>query len=375
MLVKKLLSTSKKNMKNFPILKTSHPKLTLEPLSRTHLPFLVELLNTKEIQETLSRVPIRTTKEKQERNLDKMYEASPPKEITYILTLKKLLTKQYIGYVKIKLIDWEVMSCYLSVAILPDTRFRGKGYAQAAYHSFFDYLFSLGMVKIYGRTYEQNIPTIVLNEKTGFEFIGRQTQFILYKNKTSADALLFERKNPTAPIQYPYFYQEQERAISTILLNIYKERTSTEPDIQKIRALAEQLSAAPKDKLLPPLQKYCENLTHEIQIELRNKLLKHTTSTFQKMQIANALTLKLPILAYPITNEQFTQGVNMTVSITKQIIAGIPFSNELSNEIINSALYGGYTPENWNYLRFLFLGRKNMTKEIITALPAISKGI
>jgi hypothetical protein len=122
------------------------------------------------------------------------------------------------------------MSCYLSVAILNTPEFRGQGYSTACYDSFFEYLFSLGFMKIYGRTYEENTPTIKLNFRTGFRFIGRQKHFLIKKGQSTQDALFFEKLNPLLETSYTNMHYDT-------LLPLYrklKEHISKEIPLQRL---------------------------------------------------------------------------------------------------------------------------------------------
>jgi RimJ/RimL family protein N-acetyltransferase len=179
-------------MPKFAELKTERKELILVPLDKKHKQFYIELLNDKKIQKTLFRAFRTVTEDAFDKTYEKMY-ADKVKEIVYVMEIKKFLKRHPIGYMKINLIDWTNKSCYISVAISADENTRGKGYAKAAYNSFFNFLFTLGFHKVYGRTYEENIPTIKLNRATGFRFIGRQKHFVLYEKNVSQDALFFER--------------------------------------------------------------------------------------------------------------------------------------------------------------------------------------
>lgn len=201
-------------MQKFPVIKTSVKGFSLQPLEKKHASFYVELLNDPSVQKTLFRSP-RVVKEEAFLNSLEAMHGEKIKEITYILTLTDDRQKIYFGYVKIKLIDWTSKSAYLSVAIKNDPRFRGKGYSTVCYNAFFKYLFSIGFLKIYGRTYEENIATIKLNFTTGFRFIGRQKNFVIYNENQSQDALYFEKLHPALLTSYNNKY-------SQILLPLYR---------------------------------------------------------------------------------------------------------------------------------------------------------
>lgn len=216
-------------MPAYPKLKTKIKGFTLEPLESKHSSSLLSILNDPDIQKTLFRTPRVVQDESITKMLEGMY-GDKVKEITYLLALSKNRIKTIFGYVKIKLIDWSNMSCYLSVAILNTPEFRGQGYSTACYDSFFEYLFSLGFLKIYGRTYEENTPTIKLNFRTGFRFIGRQKHFLVKKGQSTQDALFFERLNPQLETSYTNMH-------SDTLLPLYrklKEHISNELPLQKL---------------------------------------------------------------------------------------------------------------------------------------------
>ncbi|MCC7303950.1 GNAT family N-acetyltransferase [bacterium] len=346
-------------MQNYPTLKTAISELILEPLSQSHIPFLVSLLSSTEIQKTLFRTPTKITPEKEYKAIEKMYvNDKKPKEITYVLTLTKFLTKIPIGYVKIKIIDWIAKSCYLSVAILPDPLYRRKGYAKACYDRFFEYLFSLGFMKIYGRTYESNTETIKLNEKTGFRFIGRQTKFILYPNKTSHDALFFERLNPDLESYRNVF--ESELSVATEIIS----KLTKDPNDKD---LLTQLEECSKETILQPIQKYL----HEIISELKTSRVTEEIdleSPFHRFRATAAKTYELEILSYPITQKQRISAKQAEKEFTSFLDNGRLGSYTTEN----SLKYGGYTLENWEYLRLLFLG-KNHDNSFIQLIASIRK--
>ncbi|MFZ6022606.1 MAG: GNAT family N-acetyltransferase [Patescibacteria group bacterium] len=333
-------------MQNFPTLKTKVKELQLQPLQHKHLNFIVELLSNSDIQKTLFRTKTKISKEKQLKSLEKMY-ANPPKEITYVLTIKKLLSEKYIGYVKIKLIDWDVKSCYISIAIDTDTKYRGKGYAKACYESFFDYLFSLGFMKIYGRTYENNLATIKLNFATGFRFIGRQQQFVLFPNKQSLDALLFEKLNPALEENYP---KRDALAIKKLTeyckeIALAYENRSTPPDsvLDALRLLKADST------LLPATQLFIEEiLTSDLQY-------KPCPTSRQDMKItvlrasraSHAKSIGLDYLALPLTPDQRVFEHELAEKIEKFEL----------HDIENYLKAGAVTKANWEKLRPLFLGK------------------
>lgn len=226
-------------MPKFSELKTERKELVLVPLDKKHKQFYLDLLNDKKIQKTLFRTFRTVADDAFDKTFEKMY-ADKVKEIVYVMETKKLFKRLPIGYMKINLIDWTNKSCYISVAISADENTRGKGYAKAAYNSFFNFLFTLGFHKVYGRTYEENIPTIKLNRATGFRFIGRQKHFVLYEKNVSQDALFFERLSD----KLEHSFQNKHMVL---LLTVY----------QKIK---EYLS---EGKSLPTLEKP-KNLTSEL---------------------------------------------------------------------------------------------------------------
>ena len=346
-------------MKNFPTLKTTVPELVLQPLDKKHLPFIVTLLNDTEVQKTLYRVPTKVTLEKESKALDRMYGDEKPKEITYILTIKSFLSEKYIGYVKIKLIDWTVWSCYISVAILPDTAFRGKGYSKASYLAFFDYLFSLGMMKIYGRTYENNLPTIKLNESTGFRFIGRQTDFILYPNKTTLDALFFEKLNPKLELDYTKRYAKDLDELSSILKKISEDRDKGKFTNETKASSIEALSALSRDNYLPSVSKYLDKVIEELSSESADSV-SYTPSAMSTLvrsfRAQNAIAAGYSILAYPVTKSQLVEEQALASYIT-ELLGVTNRSNANYSNLDNALWYAAYTPENWEFLHTLFLGK------------------
>lgn len=190
-------------MQRFPILRTKIKHLKLVPLSPKHKEFYTLLLNEPSIQKTLFRTPRIVTESAFIKAFNRMYgkpdelfsKIEQTKAITYILvtTDNKTKTQKPFGYIKLNLFDWINKSCYLALATLPNKEFRGKGYATEALLSAFKYLESLGIWKVYARTYEINTATINLNERVGFRFIGRQNKFVLKKENLSIDAFFYER--------------------------------------------------------------------------------------------------------------------------------------------------------------------------------------
>ncbi len=245
-------------MPKFHELKTSLPNLVLVPLGKQHISFITSLLNNKEIQKTLFRIPTKVTNERQHNAIERMYSYEQPKEITYVLTLKSFLKSESIGFVKIKLIDWSVKSCYLSTAILPDQKYRGQGYAKAAYNAFFSFLFDIGIKKIYGRTYENNTATIKLNFATGFRFIGRQKNFIIYPNKTSLDAMFFEKLAPNMQTQGNLPYQQTLDELSDLQQELLTNPQLTSEKLNK--RFSEGISNIDLSNLPADLQKYFATL-------------------------------------------------------------------------------------------------------------------
>lgn len=333
-------------MQNFPTLKTSIKELQLQPLQRKHLNFVVELLSDTEIQKTLFRTKTKISKEKQLKSLEKMY-TSPPKEITYILTVKKLLSEKYIGYVKIKLIDWDVKSCYVSIAIDTDAKYRGKGYAKACYDSFFDYLFSLGFMKIYGRTYENNLATIKLNFATGFRFIGRQQQFVLFPNKQSLDALLFEKLNPALEVSYP----KRDAPAIQKLTNYCKEIAfAYENKSAPSNSIIDGLQLLKNDTtLLPATQLFIEEiLASDLQYKPRaNDQRDERVTALRALRASHAKSIGLEYLAIPLTPEQRAFELELVEKIEHFEL----------HEIENYLKAGAITKANWEKLRPLFLGK------------------
>lgn len=196
-----------KNFLKFPTLKTKDTGFILEPLVESHQKFYISLLNEASVQKTLFRKPRTVKAESFFKTQTAMY-SQPPKEIVYILTVKKFLQKIPIGYVKLKLIDWDLRSAYISIAITDNPNYRGKGYSVLCYEALFEYLFSKGFLKLYGRTYEENIATIKLNIRTGFRFIGRQKHFVVSSEQTSQDALFFERLSPSIESSFKNDFQD-----------------------------------------------------------------------------------------------------------------------------------------------------------------------
>jgi RimJ/RimL family protein N-acetyltransferase len=239
-------------MQKFPTLNTSIKGLILAPLQEKHINFIVSMLNKPTVQKTLFRTKTTVTAEKERSSIEKMYANEKPSVITYILTQKKLLSETYIGYVKIKLIDWSIQSCYVSIAIDDNPQLRGKGFAKATYEAFFPYLYTLGIKKIYGRTYENNIPTIKLNFATGFRLIGRQKYFISYPDNTSLDALLFEKLHPEIDQQIP----NKDLALQLKTCDLIDQALAKKTTALPITEIIQQIT-------LPPLRDYLENLQNE----------------------------------------------------------------------------------------------------------------
>ncbi len=330
----------------------------LEPLQQKHIPFLVTLLSQESIQKTLFRSKTTITPDKEAKSIERMYpESGMPKEITYILTIKTFLQKKSIGYVKIKLIDWTVKSCYLSVAILEDKTLRGKGYATATYEAFFDYLFSIGFLKIYGRTYEQNTETIKLNDRTGFRFIGRQSNFIIYPNKTSADALFFEKLSPKLKTDHPKYYGKQLSEITAILLELHTARAS-EVTVADLRNYANALSIAPIDTLPLPLTHFITDTISELNQEINSgnvSIFPKLTSFFHVARAENAIQNGLAILAQPVTKQQYDDALQVEQEFNTLLRQGT-----LPSYILTDGLSCGvYSKTKWRYLSTLFLGLEN----------------
>lgn len=362
-------------MQNYPTLKTSIPFLQLQPLQRKHLPFMVELLSIPEIQRLLYRVPTKISLEKEEKAIQWMYESEKAKEITYILTIKKVFTEKYIGYVKIKIIDWSVKSCYISIAILPNSEYRGKGYAKATYDSFFEYLFSLGFMKIYGRTYEQNISTIKLNKATGFDFVGRQHDFVLYPDDTSLDALLFEKLNPLLAKKYQKPYITKMSSIARILEPIASARRLDNVTTELIAATLLQLEEHSFSSLPEPLQLYLKEITTSLRAENTSNthsvsLFEHTPTKelFHRYRAENARSAGYNILESPITLEQCESEQKLIRDLRNFLTAE---NSTLEFDATNCFRYGGYTEHNWHYLEPLFLG-KPLLNNSITIIKAMS---
>lgn len=348
-------------MQKYPTLKTAKQSFTLQPLQAKHVPFLVKLLSEPEIQATLFRKPTPIDEEKEARALEKMYDKSPPKEITYILTLSKLLSETYIGYVKIKLIDWAVKSCYLSVALLPNPEYRGQGYAKTCYDTFFEYLFSLGIMKIYGRTHENNIATIKLNEATGFRLVGRQTAFILYPNGAKQDDLLFERLNPEL--------EKRVHVNDSANLNLLQLLAP----VQRAR-----LSGSINDSLLKDaILSLTETAQHPNQLvnrfilevidELKNELatgeeptgaVSSRTMGYIELIAENAKIGGYEFLGKPITRNQLASLMSTCKQL--ELASNAPQSaNNYSEtfDLDSSVWCGAQTESTWSYLRLLFLGK------------------
>lgn len=348
-------------MQKYPVLKTAKQGFTLQPLQAKHISFLVKLLSEPEIQATLFRKPTVIDEEKEARALEKMYDKSPPKEITYVLTLGKLLSETYIGYVKIKLIDWTVKSCYLSVALLPNPEFRGQGYAKTCYDTFFDYLFSLGIMKIYGRTHENNTATIKLNEATGFRLIGRQSAFILYPNGTKQDDLLFERLNP----------ELAKRAHVNTFANLHLSQLLT--PVQGAR-----LSGTITDSLLKDtIRNLTDTAQHPNQLvnrfisevidELKNELgagkrpaeaASSRAMYYIELIAENARIGGYEFLGQPITRPQLASLMRTCKQL--ELTSNAQQSTTSNSEVLDleSAVWcGAQTESAWSYLRLLFLGK------------------
>lgn len=367
-------------MQNYPLLKTSIPFLQLQPLAKKHLPFLVELLSLKDIQRLLFRIPTNVTIEKQAKSLEKMYTEDKPKEITYILTVKKLFSEKFVGYVKIKLIDWEVMSCYLSVALLPDTEYRGKGFAKAAYDSFFTYLFSLGFMKIYGRTYETNIPTIKLNFATGFRFIGRQTDFILYPNSTSLDALFFEKLNPILKNEFRKPFTETLAIFEEILKPLHIARENSNVTKSTLEQAISSLSALKGKSLPTPLQIFSDEVIESLKEEasqvtnsslILEPKLEGIRTVLRESREQNATNTGYGLLAKPVTVEQLHAELELVKQFAGLLDKAAEYTDIPAVDIENALWYGAYTQANWKYLYPLFLGLQQKNNGIKTILEIL----
>lgn len=359
-------------MPKYPVIKTSLPGFVLQPLQSKHIPFLVQLLSNPEIQATLFRKPTAIDSEKEAKALERMYEKSPSKEITYILTITKLMAETYIGYVTIKLIDWNVKSCYLSVALLPDQQYRGKGYAKHCYDAFFAYLFSIGIMKIYGRTHENNIPTIKLNEATGFQLIGRQHSFILYPNKTRQDDLLFERLNPELD-QYTHINDGANKQLASIFGPLQAARqngTVDKPLLDQVTQQLAEVSPHPNASI----NVFIADVHKELEAEMHS--LSQSTEAADKFSATrrliqeNADCAGYSFLGMPITLRQMDTSRDILNSITQLSAGGTDLSDKQRKELNAALWYGAYTTENWNYLRLLFLGKiiKHSIVDIIATI-------
>jgi RimJ/RimL family protein N-acetyltransferase len=320
---------------------------------------LVKLLSEPEIQATLFRKPTHIDEEKEARGLEKMHDEAPPKEITYILTLNKLLSETYIGYVKIKLIDWTVKSCYLSVALLPNAEYRGKGYAKLAYDTFFDYLFSLGIMKIYGRTHENNIATIKLNEATGFRLVGRQTAFILYPNSTKQDDLLFERLNPKL-VEFEHISDRVTRILSEILTPLQHARISGHVTSKLLTQTIDNLKTTaphPNACVNQFIKEVLSELTAELQAEFSGQLaISALYRSYSSAVAENASAAGYGFLSLPITKIQLDSFLK-TCSRLEQLNSGSLNTDYNAVILDNAVWYGAYTETNWSYLRLLFLAK------------------
>lgn len=375
-------------MQKFPLLSTQIKDLVLQPLQEKHLDFLVALLSKPSIQKTLFRSKTKITREKQYREFEKMYEKEQPTVITYVLTKKAILSEKYIGYVKIKLIDWTVQSCYISVAIDDAPEYRGKGYAKATYESFFAYLFSIGLKKIYGRTYENNIATIKLNIATGFRLIGRQKNFVTYPDHTSLDALLFEKlatdidtsipnkdielqnticnkinaaKSPYSleeisndfaiPPLHEYFLSLQQEQINPKRISdlMVKQGTFDSNDTKNKSLLESNLPAkwglenVHDDALHIDFSKRTIQIPTNFEPDL--KLVAELIIIAQRYE--NAVDAGFPLLGYLLTEQQY-RYLNQSV---EQILSGK--SNEVSDTFYSS---NAVCSANENSLSYLFLG-------------------
>lgn len=188
-------------------IKTANPKIILEPLSVKHKNFYIQILNNPSIQNTLFRKPKTVGENAFFSSLEKT-QSVPPKEIIYIVIDRSANTP--FGFVKVKLFDWNNKSAYISLALSSESVWRGKGYSKIIFDAFIPFLFKNGIDKIYGRTFQENIPTIKLNISSGFRLIGRQKDFE-YKEKNQAqDALFFEKLNPNIKVvkkTFPDFYE------------------------------------------------------------------------------------------------------------------------------------------------------------------------
>jgi len=87
-----------------------------------------------------------------------------------------------IGTVGLTNIDWRNRTAEFGRFMIPDVKYRGKGYGRKAIDLVLEYGFDhLNLHRIYLDTLESNKPVIELYKKVGFEEEGRKKQHI-YKN-------------------------------------------------------------------------------------------------------------------------------------------------------------------------------------------------
>ena len=93
-------------------------------------------------------------------------------KLYYPFIIENTDTKELIGFIDIKNIDWNIPKAELG--FYTDKEYAGKGITSKAFNLIVNYCFGeLGFRKLYLRTHESNLAAQRLAEKCGFEVEGK----------------------------------------------------------------------------------------------------------------------------------------------------------------------------------------------------------
>lgn len=93
-------------------------------------------------------------------------------KLYYPFIIENLETKEFVGFIDVKNIDWNIpkgeLGCYT------DENFAGKGITSKAFSLIVDHCFDhFGFAKLFLRTHESNFAAQKLAEKSGFQIEGK----------------------------------------------------------------------------------------------------------------------------------------------------------------------------------------------------------